>query len=151
MDQTPALEFVQKGKGVTSITGEKLYESQVLTAVMAALTGADIEPDFFIILADRKNASYTLFVEAERASPEIGMDLAQDADSHLRASNIEYDGKRGSGRLAPLEVRWLRSGAGDAYRRNRVAKGQRDAQFKYLHLQYADECAFDFGALAEPG
>jgi hypothetical protein len=151
VNQTPTLEFVQKGKGVTSITGEKLYESQVLDAVMAALTGAGIELDFFIMLADRENAGYALYVEAERPSHDIGADLAQDIDSRLRASNIEYDGKRGSGRLAPLEVRWLRSSAGDAYRRERVAKGQRDAQFKYLHLQYADECGFDFGAHVEPG
>lgn len=149
--ETPTLEFVQKGKGVTNITGEKLHEDQVLAAVMAALTGKDSEPDFFIVLADRGNAGYTLFVEAKHPSRGIGPDLAQDIDNRLRASNIEYDGKRGSGRLAPLKVCWLRSGAGDAYRRNRVAKGQRDAQFKYLHLQYADECAFDFGALVEPG
>ncbi|HIN70388.1 MAG TPA: GH3 auxin-responsive promoter family protein, partial [Acidobacteria bacterium] len=30
---TPTIEFVQKGKGVTNITGEKLYESQVIEAV----------------------------------------------------------------------------------------------------------------------
>ena len=29
--ETPALEFVQKGKGVTNITGEKLTEAQVYT------------------------------------------------------------------------------------------------------------------------
>ena len=33
---TPLLAFVQKGKGVTSLTGEKLYESQVLEAVRRA-------------------------------------------------------------------------------------------------------------------
>ena len=37
LHKTPLLKFVQKGKGVTNITGEKLYESQVLTAVRAAL------------------------------------------------------------------------------------------------------------------
>lgn len=150
LNQTPALEFVQKGKGVTSITGEKLHESQVLEAVMAALAGEDIEPDFFILLADREDPGYTLFIEASHPGQGSGPNLAQDIDRRLRSSNIEYDGKRGSGRLAPLKLRWLESGAGDAYRRNRVAKGQRDAQFKYLHLQYAHECAFDFNARAEP-
>ena len=151
VEETPTLEFVQKGKGVTNITGEKLHEDQVLVAVMAALADGGIEPDFFIVLADQESAGYTLFVEAKCPGHGIGPDLENDVDSRLRSSNIEYDGKRGSGRLAPLKVRWLQSGAGDEYRRNRVANGQRDAQFKYLHLQYAHECSFDFSALAKPG
>ena len=36
--RTPLIRFVQKGKGVVSFTGEKLYEVQVLTAVDQALT-----------------------------------------------------------------------------------------------------------------
>src|SRR5215218_2889143 len=35
--QTPLIRFIQKGKGVVSFTGEKLYEVQVLAAVEAAL------------------------------------------------------------------------------------------------------------------
>ena len=34
--RTPLLRFVQKGKGVTSLTGEKLYEAQVIQAVQDA-------------------------------------------------------------------------------------------------------------------
>ena len=142
VNQTPTLAFVQKGKGITNITGEKLHEAQVLDAVLAALTHRGIQSEFFIMLADQESAGYTLFVEAKLPSRETG--LADDLDRRLRASNIEYDGKRGSGRLAPLDIRWLRNGAGDRYRSSRVADGQRDAQFKYLHLQYAHECQFDF-------
>jgi hypothetical protein len=35
--QTPLIRFVQKGKGVVSFTGEKLYEVQVIAAVDKAL------------------------------------------------------------------------------------------------------------------
>ena len=41
-EQTPLIRFVQKGKGVVSFTGEKLYEVQVIAAVdeaLAALRG----------------------------------------------------------------------------------------------------------------
>jgi hypothetical protein len=31
--QTPLLRFVQKGRGVTSLTGEKLYEAQAIEAI----------------------------------------------------------------------------------------------------------------------
>ena len=36
LHRTPLLRFVQKGRGVTNITGEKLYEGQVIAAVDAA-------------------------------------------------------------------------------------------------------------------
>ena len=140
--QTPTLEFVQKGKGVTNITGEKLYEAQVLNAVLGSLEARNLRSEFFIILADQETAKYTAFIETSVPTGATG--LAEELDRRLRALNVEYDAKRASGRLAPLNVRWLRSGAGDQYRSSLVARGQRDAQFKYLHLQYAHECPFAF-------
>lgn len=151
VDQTPALAFVQKGKGVTNITGEKLYEAQVLDAVMATLADAGLRAHFFIMLADRDAARYTLYVEADAPDHAARSSLATDVDLRLRGLNIEYDSKRASDRLAPVALAWLRAGAGNLYRADRVAAGQRDAQFKYLHLQYAHECAFDFDALTESG
>ena len=150
INATPCLEFVQKGKGVTSITGEKLYETQVLDAVMAATARNGISPTFFVMLADQEAAMYTLYLEASKPEPYQPSDLANAVDRGLREANIEYDGKRGSGRLASVEIRRLRPGTGSEYRADRVSTGQRDAQFKYLHLQYAHECSFDFDAHAEP-
>ncbi len=146
LNQTPVLDFVQKGKGVTSITGEKLYEAQVLDAVTTALADRGIEADFFIMLADQEKAGYALYVEGAPVSTDP--DLAADIEARLRALNIEYDAKRASERLHPLQLSWLRDGAGAAYRADRVAGGQRDAQFKYLHLQFAHDCGFDFSAHA---
>ncbi len=140
---TPTLAFVQKGKGVTSITGEKVHESQVLNAVCSALEDRDIESTFFISLADPETATYTLYVETrEDGASDAG--LAGLVDARLGSANIEYQGKRASDRLHPMRVVWLKRGTGEAFRVRRVAEGQRDAQFKYLHLQYAGECGFDF-------
>lgn len=147
---TPTLQFVQKGQGVTSITGEKLYEGQMLSAVSEALAEAGVRWSFFIALADRQCAGYTLWLEAE-APTAGGLDaLARNIDQRLQAANIEYASKRQSARLLPLSAKRLRSGTGEDYRARRVAAGQRDAQFKYLHLQYADECGYDFPARALP-
>ena len=147
---TPCLEFVQKGKGVTSITGEKLYEKQVLDAVMKVMAGQDACAEFFVMLADQEAAGYTLWLEPAGREPLVAGELAGAVDRAMRAANIEYDSKRASGRLAPVEIRWLRAGTGGEYRSSRVAAGQRDTQFKYLHLQYAHECPFDFAAHAVP-
>lgn len=151
VNETPTLEFVQKGKGVTNITGEKLHEMQVLDAVLSAMREREIESYFFIMLADQEKAGYTLFIETTSNNGILGQNLSGDLDRRLRSANIEYDGKRASGRLSPLRVRRLRDGTGDEYRMSRVADGQRDTQFKYLTLQYARECPFDFEPFSEPG
>ena len=152
--ETPTLDFVQKGKGTTSITGEKLTESQALDAAIAALLRRNVHQRFFIVIADEDTAGYTLFVEAddrEANSPGQGAALAEEVDSRLCELNVEYEAKRKSGRLIPLEVRWLRRGTGDRYRAICVESGQRDTQFKYLHLQYARECRLDFTTFTEAG
>ena len=146
LNETPCLQFVQKGKGVTSITGEKLYEGQVIDAVMAVTARLGVAVEFFVMLADEEASGYTLFIESGTSAPGAGAELADALDRRLRETNVEYETKRDSGRLAPVRVQWLGSGAGAAYRAERVAQGQRDAQFKYLHLQYARECAFGFAA-----
>ena len=148
--QTPTLAFVQKGQGVTSITGEKLYEGQVLDAASCALAAAGVRWSFFIALANRQCPGYAICLESEVSA--AGLDaVAADIDARLQLANIEYASKRRSGRLLPLRLQRLRPGTGDDYRAQRVAAGQRDAQFKYLHLQYADECSYDFAARCLPG
>ena len=140
-NQTPCIAFVQKGKGVTNITGEKLYESQVLDALSAAVQTGDTV-DFFIVLADETAPGYRLYVEGPD-TVDAAVHLGAAVESALRASNIEYEAKRASGRLRPLEAIALLPGTGDRYRRHSVNAGQRDAQFKYLALQYARDCKFD--------
>ncbi len=140
---TPTLVFVQKGKGITSITGEKLHEGQVITAVTSVLGQLGLTPGFFIMLADVDRAGYLLYLESA-AEPSGLHQLASRIDEHLAELNIEYKSKRASRRLSQLTVKPVVSGTGDAFRRQRVADGQRDVQFKFVHLQYCNECTFDF-------
>lgn len=155
LDRTPVLSFVQKGKGVTSITGEKLYEFQVMSAVTAAVTELGTVSPFFVMLADVAEAGYTLYVElastpASEQRAELAGELSGSIERALRQVNVEYGAKRASGRLDPLRVQFLASGTGDAFRRQRVADGQRDVQFKYLRLQYSAQCSFRFDDFAIP-
>ena len=159
VNHTPVLSFVQKGKGVTSITGEKLYEFQVMSAVTAAAAELGTAAPFFVMLADPEQAVYTLHVELAHTQPDalrahgqtqLADELSAGTERALRQANVEYDQKRASGRLAPLRVSLLRAGTGDEFRRRRVADGQRDVQFKYLRLQYGDECPFPFDDFAAP-
>lgn len=146
--ETPCISFAQKGQGVTNITGEKLHETQVIAAVLALSRDRNFQTDFFLMLADENDATYTLFMEPKNPGTHIDSNFTKDLDKHLRSLNIEYDSKRESGRLKQLRFCQLQLGTGEAYRRDRIVNGQRDAQFKFLHLQYAHKCTFDLRAFA---
>lgn len=147
----PLLKFLQKGKGVTSITGEKLYESQVLAAVSGAMTGLGLRARFVMMLADEDARGYRLYVEPDE-NPHVGAErLGGDVDARLRALNVEYEGKRESGRLAAPRAAWLRPGTGEAYQRHCVAQGQREGQFKSAALGYRRSFGFDLDAHVEGG
>jgi len=141
---TPLLRFVQKGKGVASMTGEKLYESQVLDAVRVAATQHGVATTFFMLLADEMANTYRLYLELDKPSGIPADDMAATIDRGLCAANLEYDAKRASGRLQPLRVVYVAAGTGDRYKAHCVAAGQREGQFKPVVLQYLRECHFPF-------
>ncbi len=133
--RTPMLAFVRKGRGVTNITGEKLTEPDVIAAVAQALADIGRRSPFFVALADARIRRYDLLLEADAT---LGADqtqrLAKAIDSGLRRRNLEYDAKRASGRLEPLRVVPLGSGAGEHCKRAALQLGQREAQYKPVCL-----------------
>jgi GH3 auxin-responsive promoter len=139
-NRVPTIRFVQKGKGVTNITGEKLYEHQVVEAVDTVLCALGLACQFYVMLADVHRAGYTLYLE----QAVVPGSFSNEADEQLARMNVEYRAKRESGRLQPLRVVPLQAGTAEAYRSHCVAKGQRDAQFKLIRLQYTTDCSFDF-------
>jgi hypothetical protein len=145
---TLSLSFVRKGRGVTNITGEKLTETQVNAAMstMARRFGCDVL--FHLMLADEARSLYVVAVEFDGLVDVTSLGGA--LDDELGRQNIEYASKRASRRLAPPEILRLAAGAGVAYRRWCVARGQRDSQFKVLALQHARECTFDFAPWRVP-
>ncbi|AQR62670.1 hypothetical protein BZG35_14200 [Brevundimonas sp. LM2] len=145
---TPSLKFLRKGRGTTSITGEKLTEDQVMGGVARLARALSVQVPFHMVLADEATATYTAYLELD-GEPDT-RDAAAALDRALAELNIEYAAKRATGRLGPVRVAVLRPGAGAAYRSACVAAGQRDAQFKVLALQHARDCAFDFTAWRLP-
>ena len=143
---TPLLRFVQKGRGVTSLTGEKLYESQAIEAVQAAAHALGVEVSFFLLVADHAVSGYHLYVETgpglPGTSPPAPTALAATMDGRLTELNIEYRSKRASARLAPLAVSRLRAGSAEAYKASCVQQGQREGQFKPRVLQYRKDLAW---------
>ena len=136
---TPLLRFVQKGRGVTSLTGEKLYEAQVIQAVQDTACRYSLAPRFFLLVADEDLSSYHLFLEHDSTAGPSVTQFAGEVDHRLGELNIEYHSKRASGRLGPLTIAWLRRGTGEAHKTACVRAGQREGQFKPAVLQYRRE------------
>jgi hypothetical protein len=143
-EATPLIRFVQKGKGVTNITGEKLYESQVLCAVRACEDDTGVTTAFFLMIADPEASIYRLFLEIDGASEGFDIDaFCKKVDRRLCDLSVEYSAKRASGRLSALTGQVLNTGTGAAYRHHCVQKGQREGQLKIMPLQYKDQVDFD--------
>ncbi|MGD9852371.1 MAG: GH3 auxin-responsive promoter family protein [Nitrospirales bacterium] len=138
--KTPTIAFVQKGKGVTNITGEKLYEYHVMDAMEAIQQTYRIRVEFYVMLADSLARQYTLFMEHAPLDAFVGYQF----EKALAKSNVEFQAKRDSERLEPIRVVYLEPGTGEAYRAHSIRQGQRDSQFKVMKLQYAKDCSFDF-------
>ena len=143
-ERTPTLAFVQKGKGVTNLTGEKLYESQVIEAMEDVQRSMNFRSPFFLALADVHQPGYEVLLETETPLQEAS--LADELDRALCRTNLEYAAKRASGRLAPLRASRLMPGAREAYKSACVAQGQREGQFKMLCLMPKEALPFDLAA-----
>jgi hypothetical protein len=65
-------------------------------------------------------------------------------DRGLGELNLEYHGKRQSGRLGGVTVARLQSGTADAYKAACVRAGQRESQFKPAVLQYRRDLSMAF-------
>ena len=139
-NKTPTIRFLEKGAGVTNITGEKLYESQVTSAVEKLARKRNGFPDFFLMVADAERQRYVFHYERH---DEINEGLAADLDAELAHLNIEYQAKRASGRLGPIALQALEPGTGEAYKSHFVSAGQREAQYKFLRLVSREKLGYD--------
>ncbi len=128
------LSFLQKGRGVTNITGEKLSEHQVIAAASKSIETLGLTTSGYIFLANENSARYDFFIETEG---NLDLDaLAEITENSLIVANSEYADKRASGRLHPLVARRLKPGAIGAFRDESVEQGVREAQYKPVALDY---------------
>lgn len=150
---TPLIRFIQKGKGVTSMTGEKLYENQLIEGVQTIEGKVSLISSFFLCTADENNCRYKLYYQPTEDSRsrahEMKKELEVQLDLALRKINNEYDGKRSSGRLNPPVIHILREGSYEKFKRHGLHLGQREGQFKFVALIFERDLKFDFSDCIE--
>jgi len=149
--RTPLIRFIQKGKGVVSFTGEKLYEVQVIAAVDQALAALRGRYHFIAAVAELVDGTTPRLVFLIEFDDEIaeydGSVLVDRVDGALGDQNEEYRTKRKSLRYGAPVIRVVRNGEYDRYRRHMVETGQRaDGQFKVLRLTSDASFAAEFAA-----
>jgi hypothetical protein len=149
--RTPQVRFIQKGKGVVSFTGEKLYEVQVIAAVEAALAALRGRYNFIAAVAELVEGTTPRLVFLiefdDPVAQHDGSALVDRLDEALGDHNDEYQTKRTSLRYGAPVIRVVRSGEYDRYRRRLVETGQRaDGQFKILRLTSDTSFAAEFAA-----
>jgi GH3 auxin-responsive promoter len=151
-EKTPLLRFVQKGKGVVSFTGEKLYESQVLASVDHAFAPIQGRYEFIAAIGEMRGSKpcYVFLTEFDQpVHDREAKAMLKSLEETLRSQNMEYASKRDSMRLDSPVLRIIKSGELDRYRKRAVEKGKSDGQFKILRLTADAGFAKEFEAERE--
>jgi len=146
-ENTPLISFVQKGKGVVSFTGEKLYESQVLSSVNQAFISRQGKYEFIAAVGEMHDDKprYVFLTEFDDTLPNSeAHEMLRDLEITLQRHNQEYASKRASHRIETPILRIIRNGEFDLYRRRMVEKGRLDGQFKILRLTTDTSFAKEF-------
>jgi hypothetical protein len=136
--QTPVIAFCRKGRGMTSITGEKISVDQVIEAFERSAREVAVEVSHFKAEADIEAERYVFKIEAATAIPqERLLPMLESLEKHLSNLNIEYAAKRKSLRLNPPVLMVMKTGWYDSGKQRLVAEGKRLFQAKTVLLSEA--------------
>lgn len=133
--QTPLLEFLNKGSGFSSVTGEKLSDHQVSRAIEAVLAEFGLAWRSFGMAPGwgcDQIPYYSLYVEESELPDRVDRKtLAEAVDARLQSLNCEYASKRQSWRLGNVCLVALPDGFWERWDRARQARtGGTSEQYK---------------------
>ena len=132
----PVLEFLHKGAHIANMAGEKVSESQMVTAVAYALRRQNLPSGHYIACPIWDDPPrYRLLLEEEQLDGADADRLAADVDERLQELNMEYRSKRTSKRLAALQCRIVPAGTWQRFSRDRQScLGGSVEQYKHPFL-----------------
>jgi len=131
---TPLLEFLNKGSHISSITGEKISESQVVGALKQATAELNLQLSYYTLTPVWGDPpGYRLLLEeADLPARDLAEKLCHAADARLQQLNVEYGEKRNTGRLTPMAPVLLPTGSWTRFARSRQSKlGGSVEQYKH--------------------
>jgi len=149
--EAPLIAFLNKGEHVANLTGEKITEHHVIAAVNQSVAERGLSLAGYCLCPTWDDVPYySLLVEADDVPAETAPEVAAAVDAALACRNMEYEAKRGSGRLRPVRVKTLPPGTWEAYDREMVARRNgRVEQYKHKFLEPEVDFERRFRILAE--
>ncbi|WP_235081487.1 GH3 family domain-containing protein [Serratia rubidaea] len=135
VDGTPWIHFLHRDGVFHSFTGEKLTEHQVTTALTQGFAAADRKIGLYLC-GPRwgQLPSYVVVAEAREANAGLAEILSKNVESALQQISIEYESKRVSNRLGPVEVHVVPENSIQALVERKRQKGNAN-QYKYKPFQ----------------
>lgn len=124
-NKTPLVEFLSKGAHFANITGEKVSEYHVTTAMGEVLRDMNLNLTAYSVAPcwDDEMPFYGLFIEgSDLSSRQQGIDLTRALEQRLAVINIEYASKRESQRLGPMRLFLLPAQSWLQWDRQRLAR-----------------------------
>ena len=105
--EAPVIEFLNKGEHVSSLTGEKLTENQVVRALRRVKEALGLPPTEEVTVTPVWDDPpyYAALLPEGSLGAECWPALLVGLERELCASNMEYAQKRKSGRLGPPRLR----------------------------------------------
>ena len=120
--QAPVLKFLNKGKYFSSITGEKLSEFQIVTAVKQAFEQMKLPIEHFTATPEFGDPpGYVLILESGIWKNQTES-LARRIDEQLCSMNCEYANRLETQRLKSLRIQEVNPGTWNVYRQQRIQK-----------------------------
>ncbi len=148
---TPVLEFLHKGAHISNLTGEKLTESQAVEAVTGALAQLNAKVSYFTLTpAWGDPPCYRLLVDEAEIAPAQRLRLSPIIDASLRRLNCEYDDKRRTSRLRPVNVVGLPAGTWQQLIRMRQLRSNGSLE-QYKHPCLAPDLEYHDRLISECG
>ncbi|MEL6320875.1 MAG: GH3 auxin-responsive promoter family protein [Cyanobacteria bacterium J06626_14] len=134
--QTPMLAFARKGKDMSNLTGEKLHVNQLLMAMTQIQKRFNLNIGSAQWIPNIEEMAYHVYVEwlDHRSDRWIQQVMLPALDDALGQVNIEYAQKRASQRLRPLCLHRMQNGWAEAVKKEAIANGKRDVQYKWKVL-----------------
>lgn len=135
-NNTPVIEFVQKGLNVVSLAGEKLYEVQVNEALQNVNKRLKLIIKFFCMVVDMGSIPrYAFLAEFGDEIPSDKItEFAKMMESELRKQNREYDYVRQAQLLKNPVLKIVKKGEYERFRAKKISEGAHDSQFKTPEL-----------------
>ncbi|MFC1597970.1 GH3 auxin-responsive promoter family protein [Patescibacteria group bacterium] len=152
-NKTPLVEFIHKGKGYSSLTGEKLSEWQIMRAVHDCSRELDLPIDIFLAYGDTAEPQHYVFCVGFKHKPNEGKQqlFLDTVDEKLQKFNIEYKKRRGTGRLGAPEMQLIDGlKIQETYHQIKLSQGFHDSQMKFPAL-ITDYNNHDFEELKKNG